>query len=48
MSYKLDLDDYIDQELWQVISDIAREKGITKEMLVVEALLDYIRRTTEL
>jgi hypothetical protein len=44
MVYNLDLDDYIDQELWQQIREIARERGITKEMLVVEALQEYISR----
>ncbi len=44
MVYKLDLDDYIDQELWQQIREIAKDKGITKEMLVVEVLQEYIRR----
>lgn len=42
MTYKLDLEDYIDEELWQKIRDISREKGITKEMLVVEALQEYL------
>jgi hypothetical protein len=42
--YKLDLDDYIDRELWQQIQMISKKRGITKEMLVVEALQEHIRR----
>lgn len=44
MVCKLDLEDYIDRELWQHIREIAKDKGITKEMLVVEALQEYIGR----
>lgn len=44
MDYELNLGDYIDSELWEKITELSRTRGTTREMLVVEALREYIEK----
>lgn len=44
MEYRLQLEDYMDLDLWEQISELSKKRGMTREMLIVEALREYIAR----
>ncbi len=48
MDYELNLEDYMDKELWEQITELSRLRGSTREMLVVEALREYISRSKQI